>query len=197
MKKEIKATIDEIAEDSFQYMSTDNGRDRILNPGGGHRAIIQVSWTRTQFGKRVAKRVEQYVEKHLKSDDVRKKLTEIQGEIVTFYKHVCQEVFYMQNDWTYVQNDKPVVLVNTVEAETATGAVVDKSVVLVSSRRCYHSDEIFRCYRSVVVGVVIASSPLWVPLLIAGVGLAVALSPVLVPVSVILGRESRKKKKGI
>lgn len=33
MKKEIKATIDEIAEDSFQYMSTDYGKDGILNPG--------------------------------------------------------------------------------------------------------------------------------------------------------------------
>lgn len=50
----------------------------------------------------------------------------------------------MENDWTYVQNDKPVVLVNNDDDETSPGFFVDKSVVLVSSRRSYHSDEIFR-----------------------------------------------------
>ena len=174
-------------------MSTDYGKDRILNLGGGHKAIIKVSWTITQFGSKVAERVGQYFEKHLKSDDVRKNITEIQEEITTFYKHVCQEVFYMQNDWTYVQNDKPVVLVNNDEDEISPDSVVDKSVVLVLSRRSYHYDEIFRCYHTVVVGVVVATSRLWVPLLIAGVGLVVALSPVLFPLSVILGRENHRR----
>ena len=177
-------------------MSTDYGKDRILKPGGGHKAIIKVSWTSTQFGNKVLERVGEYFEKHLKSDDVRKKFTEIKEKIATFYKHVCQEVSYMENDWTNVQNDgdKRAVFVSNDDDEISPGSVVDKSVVLVSSRRSYYYDDIFRCYRSVVVEVVVATSPLWVPLLIAGVGLAVALSPVLVPLSVILGRESRKKK---
>lgn len=52
-----------------------------------------------------------------------------------------------------------------------------------------------------VVGVVIASSPLWFPLLAAGLGLGlalggvtIALSPVLIPVLAYLGRDERKKK---
>ena len=176
MKKEIKATIDDIAEDSYKYMSTDYGKDRILNPGDGHKAIIKVSWTSTQFGDKVAERVEQYVEKHLKSDDVRKKFTEIQEEIATFYKHVCQEVSYMENDWTNVQNDgdKRGVHVNNDDDEISTGSVV---------------------------GVVVATSPLWVPLMAAGfglvvafAGLTVALSPVLLSLNAILGRDKRKQE---
>lgn len=52
-----------------------------------------------------------------------------------------------------------------------------------------------------VVGVVLATSPLWVPLLAAGIGLAVAfvgfsiaLSPVALPLLKFLGRDARKRK---
>lgn len=51
------------------------------------------------------------------------------------------------------------------------------------------------------VGVVLATSPLWLPLFVAGLGLGVAfaglsiaLSPVLIPVVAILSRDARKRK---
>lgn len=154
-------------------MSTEYGKERILNPPN-KTPILKVPWRPALYCEKIDNRVCLYVENYLKSEDVKKRFDKIKNETVSFFKKVSSEVYAMESDWTDVLNDENEATVPEADFEISTGSFV---------------------------GVVVATSPIWVPLVAAGVGLAVAfagvtiaLSPVLIPLNAYLGREDRKKK---
>lgn len=146
-------------------MSTELGKDRILNPPN-RIPIIEVIWCPNVFAEEVRERVLMYVNKCLVSDDLKQQFEDVRDEVVTFYQKVSSDISEMEKYWT---EDSELV-----DADISTAAAV---------------------------GVVLATSPLWLPLFVAGLGLGVAfaglsiaLSPVLIPVVAILSRDARKRK---
>lgn len=169
LKKKTKDIIQEVAQQCYDYMSTDIGKDKILNPCG-QTPIMKVDWQPKLFCEIICFRVNSYAEAVLRSEDVLQKFKDIQIEITSFYERILSDILQMESDWRNDIADE----LSTDETSVSTAAVV---------------------------GVVIASSPLWFPLLAAGLGLGlalggvtIALSPVLIPVLAYLGRDERKKK---
>lgn len=156
-------------------MSTDLGKDRILNPPDS-TPIMKVEWQPNIFAEEINTRVMQYVESFLKSSDVEKKFEAMKNDIALFYKIASSDLSEMENDWT--EDDSH-----------------DKHV------KAYDHDIDLNVSTASVVGIVLATSPLWLPILAAGIGLGVALagvtialSPVVLPFMKILGRDARKRK---
>lgn len=153
-------------------MSTDAGQDRILNPQGKD-PILKVPWQPLAYTEEIRSRVSEYAEKYVNSRDVTGKFIKIREDLEDFYKKVLSELSDMEHDWVDELND-----------DTDTDDFEGNEV---STGR--------------VVGVVIGTSPIWVPLLAAGIALTVAftgvtigLSPILLPIMSFLGREKRKKE---
>lgn len=156
-------------------MSTDLGKDKILNPPK-HTPIMEVVWQPQVFVADINARINLYVVNVLKSSDVVQIFESVKTDLSSFYQKVSSALSEMENDWIEVGID---------EIEFSVNSDVDDSNVSTAS----------------VVGVVLATSPLWLPLLAAGVGLAVAfvglsiaLSPVAIPLMKFLGRDARKRK---
>lgn len=108
----------------------------------------------------ITSRLHTYVEGFLKSKEVSTKFTEIKDKLVAFYKAKCLEICGMENDWVDEASDAPQ---NEIDDELSTGAFV---------------------------GVAVATSPIWIPLLVAGLGLVIgafgislALSPFTIPLT--------------
>lgn len=171
MKKDIEG----IAQGVYDYMSTDLGKDRILNPPD-QPPIMEVDWQPQFFAMDINARIDLHIENVLKSSDVMQKFEAVKKEIASFYEKVSSDLSDMEKDWIKVGTDE-----TEFSADTE---VADTNISTAS-----------------VVGVVLATSPLWVPLLAAGIGLAVAfvglsiaLSPVALPLLKFLGRDARKRK---
>lgn len=170
VKKQIEAT----AQSCYDYMSSDAGKEEILNPEG-KKKVSDKAWNPTKFSKRVKKRVCKYIENLLDSEVVKNEFEQIKVETLAYYKKINNEVLCMESDWT--------------DASPKETKVVAKAEV----------DDDDDISTGSVVGVEVATSPIWIPLLAAGVGLVVAfagvaLSPVLISLNAFLGRDARKKK---
>uniref|UniRef100_K1QF18 Uncharacterized protein n=1 Tax=Magallana gigas TaxID=29159 RepID=K1QF18_MAGGI len=171
-QKRIKKVIEDIAQECYDYMSTDEGKDKILNPPG-RPPIMKVIWQPRQFAMEIHKRVLLYIEHFLKSSEVNEKFVTEKEEIESFYKKVSSELSDMEEGWTVIR-------IFEIECLTDTNAEMSKASI---------------------AGVVLATSPIWLPIAaisialgVAFTGLTIAIAPVLVPTILILGRDTRKKK---
>lgn len=171
-QKRIKKVIEDIAQECYDYMSTDEGKDKILNPPG-RPPIMEVVWQPRVFAMEIHARVLLYMKHFLESSEVNKKIVTEKEEIESFYKKVSSELSDMEEGWTVVRIFK-------VECLTDTDAIMSKSSI---------------------AGAVLATSPIWLPIAAIGIalgvaftGLTIAISPLLVPTLLILGRDTRKKK---
>lgn len=156
-------------------MSTDLGKDRILNPPG-QPPIMEVEWHPQLFVMDINERINLHVVNVLKSSDVLQMFETVKKDLASFYEKVSSALSDMENDWIEVGIDE-----TQFSADTE---VADSNISKAS-----------------VFGVVLATSPLWIPLLAAGIGLAVAfvglsiaLSPAAIPLLKFLGRDARKRK---
>lgn len=171
-QKRIKKVIEDIAKECYDYMSTDEGKDKILNPPG-RPPIMTVIWQPRQFAMEIHERVLLYIEHFLKSSEVNEKFVTEKEEIESFYKNVSSELSDMEEGWT-------VIGIFEIECLTDTNAEMSKASI---------------------AGVVLATSPIWLPIAVIGIalgvafsGLTIAIAPVLVPTILIMGRDTRKKK---
>lgn len=175
MQKKMKKDIEGIAQGVYDYMSTDLGKERILNPPL-QPPIMDVDWQPQLFVMDINERIDLHIGNVLTSSDVKQKFEDVKNEIESFYEKVLSDLSDIEKDWIDVGTDETEFLAET--------EIVDTNISTAS-----------------VVGVVLATSPLWVPLLAAGIGLAVAfvglsiaLSPVALPLLKFLGRDARKRK---
>lgn len=152
-------------------MSTEEGKNSVLNPVG-HPLIQQYKWKPKLFSNVVQERVVFYATNMMQSDAVKRKFESMKDEIRSFYKTVSVDLFTMETVWTGVLEFGNLNLHD--DADISTPALV---------------------------GAAIATSPVWLPLVAAGIGLALAfgsigvvLSPIIVPVVLVLSRDERKKQ---
>ncbi|XP_062577861.1 uncharacterized protein LOC134239723 isoform X2 [Saccostrea cucullata] len=164
-RKRIKSFIEQEAKDSFEYMSSDNGKERILNPKGWD-PIMEVTYVPTTLGDDVQARIDHYINERVRSPEVIEEFKNIKDDILEFYKEISFEIEKIENAWT---------------------GTVDVSY---SKREISYKEESVAPY----VAGIIATSPIWFPLLAAGVAIAVASVPFAAPIIAFLGRDSRKKK---
>lgn len=71
-QKRIKKVIEDIAQECYDYMSTDEGKDKILNPPG-RPPIMEVVWQPRVFAMEIHARVLLYMKHFLESSEVNKK----------------------------------------------------------------------------------------------------------------------------
>lgn len=100
MPKEIDRTIEEIAKECFVYMSSEPGKEHILNPRH-HTPIMNLPWTVGIFDDEIRSRISAYIETFLQSPEILQKFENIKNEIINFYKRVSQDLSEMEADWTY------------------------------------------------------------------------------------------------
>lgn len=79
-------------------MSTDAGRDKILNPPG-RTPITKVDWNKTDFEKEIEARVDSYVENYLQSSGVLKRYKDIQIEVNSFHDRINESLLKMESEW--------------------------------------------------------------------------------------------------
>lgn len=146
-------------------MLTTEGKEKVLNPQG-RKPIAKIDWQPNVYTEKVQERVRMYVSEYLQSKDVLQKFRKIKEETSSFYQKVSFDIFDMETDWTESRtNKRPTLSKDDSEISTAS-----------------------------VVGIVLATSPLWLPLIASGVGLTIVASPILFPVIKFLGRDKRKNK---
>lgn len=146
-------------------MLTTEGKEKVLNPQG-RKPIAKIDWQPNVYTEKVQERVRMYVSEYLQSKDVLQKFRKIKEETSSFYQKVSFDIFDMETDWTESRtNKRPTLSKDDSEISTAS-----------------------------VVGIVLATSPLWLPLIASGVGLTIGASPILFPVIKFLGRDKRKNK---
>ena len=83
---------EEMANDGYQYMSTDEGKNQVLNPQGSI-PIMDVKYSNPQsYSEIVGSRVLLYVDKVMKSDKFVKGFEEIREMIKSFYMETCSKL---------------------------------------------------------------------------------------------------------
>lgn len=102
--KKIDQAIEVIVNECFVYMSSESGKEHILNPRC-HTPIMDVSLTSGLFVGEIRSRMNVYIEAFLQSPDVLQKFEEIKDEIITFYKRVSVDLSSLEADWTYVKHE--------------------------------------------------------------------------------------------
>lgn len=79
-------------------MSTDEGKDKILNPPG-RTPISEVDWRKTYFEKEIRERIDLYVESHLQSSGVLERYKDIEIEIKLFHVKIDKAILEMEREW--------------------------------------------------------------------------------------------------
>lgn len=143
-------------------MLTTEGKEKVLNPQG-RKPIAKIDWQPNVYTEKVQERVRMYVSEYLQSKDVLQKFRKIKEETSYFYQKVSFDIFDMETDWTESRtNQRPTLSKDDSEISTAS-----------------------------VVGIVLATPPLWLPLIASGVGLTIVASPILFPVIKFLKRKNK------
>lgn len=93
-------TLNEITQECYHYMSTEFGKNIILNPPG-RIPILDVSVL--SLPGEIKARLTEYVESYLASAPVREKLTHIKKDIENFYNDVSEDIRNMETEWTNVR----------------------------------------------------------------------------------------------
>lgn len=94
----INKAIEQTAQTCYDFMSSDDGKDEILNPPN-RPPILQICPSR--IPKEIYSLVRKHVDTFLRSAYVLKKFRGIRGEIVSFYHNISMELSKMENEWTY------------------------------------------------------------------------------------------------
>lgn len=141
-QKRIKKVIEDIAQECYDYMSTDEGKDKILNPPG-RPPIMEVVWQPRQFAMEIHERVLLYIEHFLKSSEVNEKFVTEEEEIESFYKKLSSELSDLEEDWTVIRIFEKDCLTDT-NAEMSKASIAE---------------------------VVLATSPIWIPIAAIGIAL--------------------------
>lgn len=141
-QKRIKKVIEDIAQECYDYMSTDEGKDKILNPPG-RPPIMEVVWQPRQFAMEIHERVLLYIEHFLKSSEVNEKFVTEKEEIESFYKKLSSELSDLEEDWTVIR-------IFEKDCLTDTNAEMSKASI---------------------ARVVLATSPIWIPIAAIGIAL--------------------------
>lgn len=149
----------------YDYMLKPVGKEKVLNPPG-HKPIMNVDWKPIIFTEKVRERVSMYLSEYLQSKDVLQKFRKIKEEISSFYLKISSDLSAMEIEWT------------------------DNTCKTSKGLSLYNDDP--EISRASVVGIVLATSPLWIPLLATGVGLTIAASPIIFPIIKFLGRDERR-----
>lgn len=165
LRRKTKRTIAETAQACYDYMLTPAGKEKVLNPAG-FKPILKIDWQPNVFTEKVQKRVGMYVSEYLQSKDVLQRFKKLRDEIASFYEKVSSDLSEIETNWIQRRTSK------------RHGIYIDDPEIS----------------RASVVGIVLATSPLWIPLLATGVGLTIAASPIIFPVIKFLGRDKRKQK---
>uniref|UniRef100_A0A8W8NVF6 Dynamin N-terminal domain-containing protein n=1 Tax=Magallana gigas TaxID=29159 RepID=A0A8W8NVF6_MAGGI len=165
LRRKTKRTIAETAQACYDYMLTPAGKEKVLNPPGS-TSILKIEWQPNVFAEKVQKRVAMYVSEYLQSKDVSQRFGRLKEEIASFYEKVSSDLSEIETGW--------------IQRKT-------------SKRHALYLDDP-DISKASVVGIVLATSPLWLPLLATGVGLTIAASPIIFPVIKFLGRDKRKQK---
>lgn len=168
LRRKTQKAIEDTAEACYDYMLTPAGKDKVLNPPG-HKPIMKIDWQPNVFTEKVQERVKMYVSEYLQTKDVLQKFRKIKDETASFYQKKSSDLSKMETGWTGCTEDKT--------SKTPTLSKEDSELSTAS-----------------FVGIVLATSPLWIPLLATGVGLTIAASPIIFPVVKFLGRDKRKEK---
>lgn len=95
-----------IAQECYTYMSTDAGKEKILNPSG-HTPISKVDWSKTDFEKEITSRIDSYVETYLKSDVVMEKYDDIKKAVNSFHDKMDGIILEMESEWIQTRQVKP------------------------------------------------------------------------------------------
>ena len=166
-------------------MLSSDGKELILNPIGKD-PILKVSLF--HYREELKSRLVAYVETFLRSKEVSKTFELIKDDLVAFYKDTFAEISAMEGKWVDKSTDSPQ---NDIDGS--------ESCNTPQHRICGSGDDDIST--GAVVGMMVATSPIWIPLLAIGLaavvgaaGLSLALSPIIIPVQLILGRKERRKK---
>lgn len=89
---------EDIAQKCYTYMSTDDGKDKILNPSG-RTPISKVDWSKTDFEKEITARIDSYVESYLQTDGVFEKYYDIKKEISSLNDQMNGIIQEMESEW--------------------------------------------------------------------------------------------------
>lgn len=81
----------------MRYMSTDEGKNRILNPAG-RVSIADTNWNKTNFAARIKSRIDFYIKHFLQSDAVVRKHQDIVSEIESFYTQTQFSIETIENE---------------------------------------------------------------------------------------------------
>lgn len=165
LRRKTKRTIAETAQACYDFMLTQAGKERVLNPPGS-TSILKIEWQPNVFAEKVQKRFAMYVSEYMQSKDVLQKFGKLKEEVASFYQKVSSDLSEIETGWIQRKASKKLTL-STDDPEISTASVL---------------------------GIVLATSPLWLPLLATGVGLTIAASPIIFPVIKFLGRDKRKQK---
>lgn len=108
MLEKNRKAIEEIVKECDDYMSTESGKNNILNPKD-RIPIDKVNWFANDFSKEIKLRVDLYVENYLQTDAVLDRFENIKLEIFSFHNRVASRVFEMEKEWmnnaSFVQGD--------------------------------------------------------------------------------------------
>lgn len=102
LRKRTLNDMERVAHDCFDYMSTDFGRDTILNPQNIFPSVDVPSYS--TFVEQLHYMVRQHVERFLKSKEVLQKFRDVRHEIFSFYHKLSLDLSKMENEWIYDQS---------------------------------------------------------------------------------------------
>lgn len=93
----------DIEETFLQFMSTEEGKNEILNPPN-HLHILK---HRVFLSKEINYRVNLRIRKYLKSDSVSQKFERMKKKIISFYQKTTSELYVIESVWTNesIEND--------------------------------------------------------------------------------------------
>lgn len=89
---------EEIAKECYTFMTTDAGKNKILNPPG-RTPISKVDWKKTGFEKEIEARIDSYVESYLQSSGVLDRYNDIEVEVHLFHDKISETLFEMESEW--------------------------------------------------------------------------------------------------
>lgn len=90
-------------------MSTDDGKERILNPAG-KKPIAKFDLYSDSTKEEIMNRVTEYVEQFLKSDEVMVKFEKIRTEFNAFSEKISLDISEMEKEWTNHPNSPSIVV---------------------------------------------------------------------------------------
>lgn len=92
LEKETKELEEEIADSVLQYMSTDDGKRRILNPDD-RTPLLKFHYLKQKtYSEEIKSRMSSYVKEVMQKDNFVARNMEIQNKAIHFYKETCQKL---------------------------------------------------------------------------------------------------------